>query len=241
MIQTQHHVLIFDTGSRFTPDFDTGSAVVVPYLRQMNIRKIDILMISHLDNDHIGGAQSIIASVPVTTVFSSAQLPFSVSNFQYCHSGEEWRWDGVDFTVLSPLQNKTYLGNNSSCVLHIVANDQSLLLTGDIEKKAEKKLLPDNLKSTILIAPHHGSVTSSSQKFVLAVDPHYVFFPVGYRNRFRFPSLVVKQRYQTLGVGMYDTAYRGAITAYLGGYSESIVPSLYRVWHKHCWGFDVTN
>ena len=234
VVETQHHVLVFDTGPKMSPDFDTGAAVVVPYLRQMHISTIDLLMISHLDNDHIGGAQSIILSMPVSQVMSSARLPFDVNNFQYCHRGERWNWDGVKFEVLSPMQNKIYLGNNSSCVLHVMAKNQRVLLTGDIEKPAEKTLLSENLKSTILVAPHHGSITSSTQKFVLAVDPSDVFFPIGYRNRFRFPSVVVKRRYQGVGAKTYDTAYSGAIEIYTD-------LNLYRFSHHHLWGFDVTH
>lgn len=223
VVRTRHHALVFDTGPRFSDRFDTGAAVVAPFLRQQGVQKLDMLVISHGDNDHIGGVRSLLRQMPVANILSglTEEIPWAES--QPCFSGRHWVWDGVSFRILHP-RSDTQEGyfqrdNNGSCVLQVTTRQGRLLLTGDIEKRAEKFLLktsPELLKANILVAPHHGSKTSSIPEFIAAVDAEYVLFPVGYRNRYRHPNKDVVTRYQTTAATLLDTARHGAITLKLG-------------------------
>jgi competence protein ComEC len=213
VVRTRGHTLIFDTGPKFGSGSDTGKLVVVPYLRTLGIDKPDLLMISHADSDHSGGAASVLKAYPDLPVMTSARKMFPDST--PCVAGRHWRWDGVDFKLLNPPNaNGKGSTNDRSCVLHVTAAGGSALLTGDIEADTEARLVardPDDLRSTILVAPHHGSATSSSQSFVQAVDPRFVLFPVGYRNQWHFPRQNVKARYRAVGADMLNTASCGAI------------------------------
>lgn len=215
VVRTQHHVLIYDTGPQFSVGFDTGNAVVVPYLRSLGIHKIDLMMISHGDNDHIGGANSILSQLPVTQVLTSVPQRFKPGRAILCSAGQQWQWDGVNFKVLYPPFGQDNLDNNSSCVLKIDNGVQSILLTGDIEHKSEDFLIKNManvLPSTILVAPHHGSNTSSTQPFINIVHPKIVLFPTGFHNRFGFPKPETIARYQTIDAKLYNTAEVGAVT-----------------------------
>jgi competence protein ComEC len=237
VLQTQHHLLIYDTGlKQFTND--TGTTVINPFLRQLGISDVDVLMISHGDNDHIGGAVSVIAQNNVHKIITSVPGQFCGLNAHYCFSGQKWEWDGVEFTVLSPAFDAIFAGNNASCVLKVSNGKNSLLLTGDIERESENSLIASNaanLAADVIVAPHHGSATSSTLEFISAVKPRMVFFPVGYRNRFRFPAKSVVKRYQALGAQLFDVASGGAIFLQFPAHSKMLVPSLYRHDQRHFW------
>lgn len=219
VVETHRHSLVFDTGPRFSSRFDTGEAVVVPYLRQRGWRQVDHLIISHGDTDHIGGAASLLAMMPVKVISSSVPAKLADWPVIPCQRGQAWEWDGVRFRILHPAADRAASRNDASCVLKVSAGKQAVLLTGDIEKVAESQLLQQDaslLKANVLVAPHHGSNTSSTTPFIRAVGPRYVLFPVGYRNRYGFPRPAVVQRYQQAGVSMLDTATAGAIRFELG-------------------------
>jgi competence protein ComEC len=161
--------------------------------------------------DHVGGSQSLIEQKTVNDIQSSI---VSLSSSQTCSADQSWTWDGVDFLFLNPASGHVASENNLSCVLKISTGDQSVLLTGDIEIEAEQHLVsryPKQLASTILVAPHHGSNTSSSQVFIDAVDPDFVLFPVGYENRWHFPNEDVIRRYRQHGSQLLDNVSDGAI------------------------------
>lgn len=171
--QTRQHSLVFDAGPRFTADSDAGNKIVVPFLRALGISQLDTLVVSHSDSDHSGGAQSILQAIPVTMMLSSLPqqhpLMHQASNSARCYAGQTWHWDGVDFEFLHP-NSDAYFAENvkdnaMSCVLKITTPSGSVLLPADIEKESEAQLLMSNaaaLKSDIMVAPHHGSGTSSS-------------------------------------------------------------------------------
>lgn len=211
VVQTAHHALVFDTGAKFSPTFDIGSAVLLPYLHHEAIANVDLLVISHGDNDHSGGAQSLLAGMHVNAIKTSVPARFAQSTL--CLQGENFTWDGVQFKFLYPAKDTLHLGNNSSCVLKITGESYSVLMTGDIEAWAEYALLRSGelLKSTVLIAPHHGSKTSSSVAFLKAVQPSLVIVSSGYLNRFHFPSKEIIRRYQVLNITMRNTAKEGMI------------------------------
>ena len=213
VVQTQKHILIFDAGPRLSENFDMGESVVTPFLYTLNTRQIDKLVISHGDNDHIGGAKAILKNFHVLSANTSVPdmlVPFSAN---YCLQEDSWVWDKVQFKFLYPSKNELGLGNDSSCVLRITTGKTSIILPGDIEKAAEATLFKNHseLSSQILIAPHHGSKTSARDYFVSAVHPEYVLYAVGYRNRYHFPSPSVVQKYTELGSKQLDTVNSGAI------------------------------
>ncbi len=235
VIQTKKHILVFDTGVKFNENFDMGKSVVLPFLQTIGAKKIDMLVISHRDNDHSGGAAAILQEMNVLQLKSSA--PQFFKNAQYCLQGEKWNWDGVEFAFLYPTRKTLNLDNNSSCVLRVTIGKQHILLTGDIEKWAEKKLIinaKDALPADILVAPHHGSHTSAPLFFVTAVHPKIVLFPVGYRNQYHFPNPSVVKIYTDHHSIMYDSVSNGAIQFYLNG-QDVPKPHLYRNEHLHYW------
>ncbi len=218
VIETRHHTLVYDTGPRFSATFDTGAAVVTPFLRSRGVGRIDTLVVSHGDNDHAGGVRSLLERYPVERMLGGAGYTVDGVGSEPCRAGQQWRWDGVHFEVLHPkggdIRQTAQHGNDGACVLKVTGAGGQVLLAGDIETAAETELVRsvgDKLKSTLLIAPHHGSKTSSSTRFIDAVDPQWVLYSTGYRNRFGFPHPDVARRYQVRGVRSRNTAASGAI------------------------------
>jgi competence protein ComEC len=239
VVQTRHHTLVYDTGPGFGPAFDAGSAVLVPFLRQQGVRDLDRLIISHGDNDHIGGAESLLRAYPATRIFSSVPDKLPGNTVSYCRQGQRWNRDGVEFQMLHPGHEIGQTGNNASCVLHIeAAGGHRLLLTGDIESAAEYRLLrghADALSAEVLVVPHHGSKTSSMPAFVRAVAPKIAVFPAGHLNRFRFPDRQVVARYAATGATLYQTGESGAVDITLAADTVAPAVSLYRERHPRYW------
>lgn len=215
VIHTAGNTLVFDTGAKYSEKSDLASSVIIPYLNGKGIKGINQLIVSHGDNDHAGGAQTLLSGLPVDRLFSSVPELFSQYKPLRCEQGISWRLNEVLFEFLSPSKDQLFEGNNASCVLKVSSVNGNVLLTGDIEKSTERSLLQyqrEKLKVDVLIAPHHGSTSSSTVAFIKAVDPSYVLFPVGYKNRFGFPKEVVVERYKKQGALRFDTANNGAIT-----------------------------
>jgi competence protein ComEC len=210
VVRTAHHVLIYDTGPSFRSGSNTGQEVLVPYLHSQGLGAPDRVIVSHGDNDHAGGLAGLRRAYPDVPVYTGAMD--RVPDAMPCRRGQHWEWEGVHFEMLYPEMGNLLSGNDASCVLRISGPGGSALLVGDIMKKGEKRLLalePD-LRSDLLVAPHHGSNSSSTPPFVAAVSPHAVWFPVGYRNRWDFPKSEVEARYLPLAT-LADTANDGAL------------------------------
>ncbi|QXP92148.1 DNA internalization-related competence protein ComEC/Rec2 [Methylococcus capsulatus] len=245
VVETHAHTLVFDTGARLSDSFDTGTAVLEPYLRSRDISAIDTLVVSHGDNDHIGGAAALLRRFPVTVALSSAPDKLFHPGARACHAGQNWEWDGVRFEMLWPPAPGSAEGanpggkeNDISCVMKISAAQGSALLTGDIERDAESALVRRHgtaLASEVLLAPHHGSKTSSSPEFLSEVRPSTVLVSAGYRNRWGFPSPQVMERYRRFGIRVFDTASGGALTVLpaADGPGTEILP--YRLRHRRYW------
>ncbi|MCZ6576492.1 MAG: DNA internalization-related competence protein ComEC/Rec2 [Acidiferrobacterales bacterium] len=234
VVRTAEHTLVYDTGPRFSARFDAGAAVVVPYLFSKGISYIDTLIVSHGDNDHIGGVRSVLESVHVGRVLSS--VPDRVENARECHSGQRWRWDDVEFAIVHPPGDGSFRGNNAACVLMVQSLFGSVMLPGDIEKSAETALVEGRgaqLAADVLVVPHHGSKTSSTESFLDAVRPRIALIPAGYRNRFRHPNADVKERYLRRGIRLYASPADGAIEVQLG--LEGIQTSSYRERKRRYW------
>jgi len=215
VVQTQNHVLVFDTGERYSESFDMGKIVVLPYLQSQNIKQIDKLVISHLDKDHRGGAVAIMRKLPVIQLISS--VPYSIDKQQaiQCKIGQKWIWDGVTFQVLSPSEDQQgYSKNDRSCVIKVSNKQHGLLLIADIEKRSEQWLLNNEqelLLSDVMLIPHHGSKSSSTEDFLHAVNPNFAIVSAGYRNRFHFPNVKVMSRYEQLGIPVMSTLEQGEV------------------------------
>lgn len=219
VVRTHRHTLVFDTGPGFPSGFNTGSAVVLPYLRHQGVATIDTLVVSHADNDHAGGLAGLIGTVPIGRILSGEPAAIAANRAEPCRAGQGWRWDGVAFTLLHP-DGPAYTGNDSSCVLRVTAGRDSLLLTGDIGRRVEQRLverLGPQLSSDLLIASHHGSNSSSSKAFLAAVTPDYVLYATGFANRYGFPAPAVRARVAAMDAHQIDTSRAGAIRFELGG------------------------
>ena len=211
LVQTREHDLLYDTGARFASGFDLGEAVVHPALLAMGVRKLDMLLLSHADNDHAGGAPFIAAHMPVALRMAGQHADMDAQlAAQPCVPGDSWNWDGVRFEILhSPPPPAS--ANEQSCVLRVVVGDQAVLLPGDVGIRGEYQMLTRTLTADVLVAPHHGSRTSSSYAFIRAVDPRWVVFSAGRHSQYGHPHPKVVERYRELEAEPVYTATAGAI------------------------------
>ncbi|MCM8627728.1 DNA internalization-related competence protein ComEC/Rec2 [Accumulibacter sp.] len=234
VVRTARHTLLYDTGPLYSAESDAGQRIIVPYLRAHGVRAIDTLLVTHRDKDHSGGTMAIEETLPVARRLSS------VPELQpeRCFAGQEWLWDGVHFAVLHPAagdyERDAAKTNNMSCVLRIAIAAGSILLTSDIEARDEQALLArarPQLKSDVLLVPHHGSGTSSTPDFVAAVSAREAVIPVGYLNRFQHPRADVVERYATSRV--WRTDRDGAVRIRLG--AEGPALSSHRSEYRRYW------
>jgi competence protein ComEC len=222
VLQTSHHALLFDTGPSFGPGYDSGNRIIVPFLRAAGIRALDVMVVSHKDADHSGGAASVLQGVPVAEVSTSVSPDHPAvaraSHIERCEAGQQWEWDGVRFEMLHP-SAADYAAiklkeNNRGCVLRISASNGAVLLPADIEAKSEREVLEqygDKIASDVMVVPHHGSRTSSTLPFIAAVHPRIAIFTVGYHNRFGHPKDEIVQRYVQAGSRIYRSDHDGAV------------------------------
>ena len=207
IVETMNHVLLYDTGLRFSTGADSGASVILPTLRGRGHRRIDLLMLSHGDLDHAGGAGSVIDGIRVDRI--QAGEPVDGIAASLCRAGTSWRWDGVKFEILSPSSGTAAVGNNASCVLSIETERTRALLTGDIEQVVEEQL--EVAPADFLLVPHHGSATSSSARFVAATQPRFAIVAAGFGNRFGHPHEKVLERYRDAGAHIVSSAVSGAL------------------------------
>lgn len=251
ILQSRDHALVYDTGARLSPEFSLGTAVVVPVLRQLGVRRLDVVVVSHFDNDHVGGLTDLLAVMPVSVLYSNdparAQLQvatagLSVSEVQLsrCETGVAWRWGAAEFRFLHPeaADATPSTGNDGSCVLQVRLGQHAVLLPGDIEARTERELIRRNreqLGSTLLVAPHHGSNSSSTWAFVKAVTPRIVVYAAGYRNSFGHPTRRTRGRYLTLGATDFVTSTTGMLTVTLRAEHDAPILTSYRQAHRRYW------
>jgi competence protein ComEC len=237
VVRTRSHALVYDSGPSFRSGTDAGSLVVVPYLLARGIRHVDRLVVSHGDDDHSGGAASLVDVYPETRVLGSDSAAAKLSGIEPCSAGQAWGWDGVEFRILHPGNDREWDGNNDSCVLIVRTGAGTVLLAGDIEAPAEAQLVdaPGDLRADIIVAPHHRSATSSTPGFVAAVGPSLVVFSAGFRNRWGFPVNEVVQRWRDVGARTISTAHSGAVTVEIDPRNGISLPSSHRVAARRHW------
>ena len=242
--KTRNHALLYDTGPGFSADSDSGNRIIMPYLRAAGIKNLDGVIVSHADFDHSGGAISVLDAVPVNWLDSSVPEDHPIRTHarqsMACYAGQSWEWDGVRFEVLHPAlssyQDEKLKTNARGCVLKITTGFGSVLLPADIEKSSEEELLkraPGQLNADVLVAPHHGSKTSSTEMFLHQVQPKTVIFTVGYRNPFGHPKSEVVERYEMRGTKTYRSDFDGAVTVDFDARGVSAQP--YRAEHRRYW------
>ncbi|WP_248079431.1 DNA internalization-related competence protein ComEC/Rec2 [Pseudomonas sp. EYE_354] len=233
ILRTRHHTLLYDAGLR-SGAFDLGARVVLPALKKLGVEALDLMVLSHADADHAGGAAAVARGLPVKRVVGGETegLP-AFLHTQPCVSGERWTWDGVSFELWQ--WPDAIAGNPKSCVLQVQANGERLLLTGDIDRDAERAFLASSLavRTDWLQAPHHGSRSSSSRPFLQRLAPTSVLISRGRSNAFGHPHSQVMQRYEALGSRVYDTAEQGAVRLQLGAFAPpDVARSQRRFWRE---------
>ncbi len=232
LVRTATHTLLYDAGPRFSRESDAGHRVLVPLLRALGER-VDLLMLSHRDADHTGGAAAVLLQQPQAEIMGSIEADNVLQRLRPikpCVAGQRWVWDGVVFEVLHPLPGDDAAAtaanaaarpprpNTLSCVLRIAAigalgaQGAVALLAGDIESPQEQALLARDaaLRADVLLVPHHGSKTSSSAPFLESVQPRTALVQAGYRNRFGHPAPEVLQRYQQRDIRVVESSWCGA-------------------------------
>ena len=219
LLRTRTHALLFDAGPVYAPGADAGGRVLLPLLRSLGVRRLELLVLSHRDTDHVGGAAALLQALGVTEVRSSLEPghPLLAGRAaRRCEAGQSWTWDGVRLELLHPLPAHYDAGlkpNDLSCVLRVTsASGRRALLAGDLEATQERRLAqrePD-LRADVLLVPHHGSKTSSSAELLAAVRPQLGLVQAGYRSRFGHPAPPVLARYQAAGIEVVASPACGA-------------------------------
>ncbi len=232
LVQTKTKALLFDSGPVGGKSNDPGERILLPYLKAEGINRLDVLAISHKDSDHIGGARSLLAGVDISQVIGSIPRKhfiyqiFDQSSIPMrpCRAGDQWSWDGVKFEVFHPASYASFdegfhhgKANEISCVIRVSNDSHALWLTGDVEREGEAAIVMRLRRSkeagtikNVLMAPHHGSNTSSSLDFLNQISPDWAFSQSGHKNRYGHPHPKVVSRYETRGVSLLDTSKTGA-------------------------------
>ena len=217
VIVKNNHVLLYDTGASYPSGFVMAEAVIAPFLKNKGLSTIDRLVISHSDNDHSGGLAWLKQNYDIHQLVANDK---TLGADEICQRGQTITWQGLTIRTLWPKHVGLGKENDDSCVLSISDQYHSVLLTGDISEQAEQQIIAyaaENnveLNANVLIVPHHGSNTSSSDFFIEKVVPNYAVYSAGYLNQWRMPTKAVQQRYQQQDITTYNTAVSGMITFY---------------------------
>lgn len=219
VVRTHSHVVLFDTGPAFQSGRDAADFAVLPYLRGKGVRNLDALIVSHADMDHRGGLETVMEALSVKHLYVGPSM--KSLGAPICERGQRWRWDQVTFEFLHPARDFIDSDNETSCVLRVESRFGAALLTGDIEVRGEQALIANGLKpAKIVVVPHHGSRTSSSEAFVRASGAQLAIFSAGYRNRWGMPKPQVVERWREDGARVLSTSHSGAIEINVGASVE---------------------
>ena len=234
--------VLYDTGNRW----EGGSAAeqnIAPFLRWKNIQ-LEQIIISHNDMDHRGGFEFLQTMYPAANLRDS-----SISGVPHlpCIAGQQWLWQGLNFTVLWPEKPTADARNADSGVIRVDDGRYRLLLTGDIESASEKALIKkwrEGLKSTFLQVPHHGSNTSSTPPFLRAVQPDIALASAARFNKWHLPARKVVSRYNKARHDWRSTSISGQLSLFIyddywaiKGLREQLIPR----WYHHRFGVSEDN
>jgi competence protein ComEC len=236
LVRTRSHALLVDAGARYPSGFDLGEAAVVPTLHALDVTRLDRMIISHGDNDHAGGAMSVLLAYPGTPVWGGEPARGPVP-MQQCHAGQQWQWDGVAFRMLRPPAPVTVKGNDAGCVLLVTGSGGRLLLPADTSSNVESDIagaVPAG-PPLVLVVPHHGSKTSSSIEYLRALQPVFAVASTGYLNAYHHPAAEVVARYDALGIPLLDTPSVGAVRMAFPGSAGPRVVAEERRRQAHYW------
>ena len=214
VVETARHVLVYDTGPPVGTRLDAAVLAVLPYLAHRGRDHVDRVVLSHGDSDHVGGYRRLVGAISVGATVANAAVGGHVPDLS-CTAGTRWDWDGVSFEVLYPFRERTGFDNAHSCVVRIEGPGGSVLLTGDLESDGERVLVARSrprLAIDVLVAPHHGSTTSSTLPFLESTAPSIAIFSASEHGRFRLPHPDVVSRYVGAGIATYSTSRCGAVT-----------------------------
>jgi len=190
------------------------AGVVAPALSRVGPESPDRVIISHADLDHAGGLRSLLARYPHAGYF--ANLGDRQYGLNRCTTPERWNWPGVRMEVLHPSPGLPYLGNDSSCVISLDSAGGRVLLSGDISEAIENRLVSAGISPhKLLLVPHHGSKTSSSQAFIERLQPEVAIATASLGNRFDFPRPEIRRRYEAMGIRFWSTGDCGALRVVL--------------------------
>ncbi len=238
VVQSEKHTLVFDTGPQYSTNFNAGESLVIPYLREQAVDRLNMLIISHIDKDHAGGTEGVLNHIPVKRLISNSRHKLGNREADLCRAGFSWNWDAIKFEFLHPDEHISKLSkNNRSCVLRIEHPAGVILITGDIERLIERKLLETQhklLDTDILIVPHHGSNSSSTTEFIQATSPEYAVFATGYRNPYKLPHKKVIERYTKQKSTLLNTAHMGMVSFSLSDHGIELHQG-YREQRKKFW------
>lgn len=212
VVRTTHHTLVYDTGPRLSARLDGGGMALVPFLRREGVEVVDVLMLSNPSNQHTGGTRSLLRALPAQRILTSDPGQVPIRGAQACHSGMRWSWDEVDFTILHPPERDSLSDGDASCVLLIETGERRLLLAGNLEAAGIRALLPALSNSVdVLVAPHQGRRPLPDPTLLARLQPRYVLFATGYRNRWGYPRPETVTAYSATGAELMDTVDSGAI------------------------------
>ncbi|PYF08786.1 DNA internalization-related competence protein ComEC/Rec2 [Ureibacillus chungkukjangi] len=243
-------VYLIDTGGilRFNQEewkktkspYEIGRDTVVPFLKGKGISKINKLILTHADSDHVEGAEEILQEIQVEEIhISPSSYSKEVMTDLLVEAKQQkipvveqianvsWVKRGVSFSYLWPVDT-TYEGNNDSLVLYLTKGNFEALFMGDVEEAGEESILqkyPELAQVELLKAGHHGSKTSSSEAFVKRFMPAITVFSAGENNRYGHPHLEVVERFQNLGLTTLATGEVGTIEVRLDGESVKVKSS----------------
>ncbi len=218
LVEVGDYRLLYDTGPAHG-ESDAGQRVLLPALRQLGIRRLDRLVLSHDDLDHTGGAASVLAALPVAEGLGVRPAQGRDGPpWRECRAGEGWQAGGWSFRVLHPdveALTRFARDNDRSCVLHIRRGARAVLLPGDLEGGSEGHVLArlpaEALRADVLLLGHHGSRQASSGDFLDVVQPALAVASAGYRNRFGHPAQAVRDRLAARRIRLLETAHCGAL------------------------------
>lgn len=251
IVKTAHHSLLFDTGVRVSPHNESGQRVLLPAFRALGMDKLDALIVSHSDMDHVGGLSTLVENIWIEKVYASFQVDAFIDkeerilgkkigslhkNLLYQACRGEFSWDGVTFVFLHPWQTTLPIkaSNELSCVLAIKGKFHTALLTGDITVREEQQLDITQHYDVVQV-PHHGSKSSSSTYFINKVNATLVFAQTGFQNRFHHPHHAIRNRWLQAHAQWFNTAQTGAITIYsdeVGLHWQTWRQLKKRYWHR---------